>query len=138
MEKRYEVTKHGEQWIDTSTPIVCPECGEIARETSHRYTHKDFLRDTFRVRYDWNEYRCDNCKCNFKDSDKHTEKTIVDIEVGKLLSLIAFIIIFIYIIISIIVGLLGYAEDCFYLFMLLFIPGGFIWFPALACYFDWT
>lgn len=136
MGKRYEVINHGEQWIDTSTPIICPECGEIAKEISHGYTYKDFFRDTFKVRYNWNEYRCDNCKCDFKDDDKHIEKTIVSIKVEKLLSLIGIIISIIYIIVITIIGILGYGEECACLFLLFLIPGGFFWLPALVYYFD--
>lgn len=69
--KKYTVKKHGNMFVDTSEPIICPECGELV-EDKGKYDCKSnwVFFDCFLIRTETTDYRCDNCKCQFCEDPK--------------------------------------------------------------------
>lgn len=135
--KRYSVSKHGNQWIDTSTPVICPECGEIVEHKSKQDNWCSYLRGTIKVKYEWYEYTCSNCKCSFEDTAEYVNTVRVIINKWKVVALIIFLLAFIYIGVAIFYGVTGRGDACCGMMMILFVPLSIPIVAAIGKYFDW-
>lgn len=98
MKKKIKVVTHGNTWIDTSTPIVCPECASLnVKEHIHNNSewHGPFL-----VGYTEKICSCKDCNCRFKISkDKKSINRICVDEISGIIALCSF---FIFIVLTII------------------------------------
>lgn len=64
MKKKIEIITHGNTWIDTSDPVVCPECTSLnVKEDTHNSTR---WRGPFKISYSGKTYSCKDCNCHFK------------------------------------------------------------------------
>ena len=78
MSKEWKVVKHGTNYIDISSPIICPECGNLIEKVSHieKKSGEWFFFDIFR-KY-WSEERCTCQRCNCEVSRQINKKLEVD------------------------------------------------------------
>lgn len=66
MKKKVKIVTHGSTWIDTSAPIVCPECASL---NVKEYTYNDSeWHGPFLVGYSEKICSCEDCNCRFKIS----------------------------------------------------------------------
>lgn len=83
--KRVKILKHGDQWVDTSAPIVCPECASL---NVKEYTYNDSeWHGLFLVGYSEKICSCEDCNCRFKISKD--KKSINDCCWDELFGIIA-------------------------------------------------
>lgn len=61
--KRVEILKHGDQWIDTTAPIVCPECASLEVK-KYKNSNTDWS-GPFSIRHEKDECLCEVCNCRF-------------------------------------------------------------------------
>lgn len=64
MKKKVEIITHGNTWIDTSTPIVCPECAGL-NVKEDIYNNSEW-RGPFKIGHSGKTYSCNDCNCCFK------------------------------------------------------------------------
>lgn len=64
MKKKVKIITHGNTWIDTSTPIVCPECAGI-KIKEDIYNSSEW-HGPFKIGYSEKTYSCKDCNCHFK------------------------------------------------------------------------
>jgi uncharacterized paraquat-inducible protein A len=89
--QKVKIIDHGNTWIDTSTPKVCPECASLN-------VKENIFRDSrwhgpFMVKSISQEFYCRDCKCRF--STNKEKRHIVDVsweELSGYIALITFII----------------------------------------------
>ena len=103
--KKYTVKKHGDMFVDTSEPVICPECGELV-EHKGRYDYESdwVFFDCFLVRTETTDYICDNCKCQFCEDpemhivevDWHDLSYIIILTLCILLWIVSFILWFVF------------------------------------------
>lgn len=99
MKKKVEIVTHGNTWVDTSVPTVCPECGSLNVE-EHTYNNSKW-RGPFYINYSRKIYSCKDCNCSFKTSkDKKGIKRVEAGELSGIIALCSFIIFIILLIIS--------------------------------------
>lgn len=102
MRQKVKIIDHGNTWIDTSTPKVCPECASLN-------VKENIFRDSrwhgpFMVKSISQEFYCRDCKCRF--STNKEKRHIVDVSWDELSGYIALITFVISLILSIIIGIL--------------------------------
>lgn len=87
MRQKVKIIDHGNTWIDTSMPKVCPECASL---NIKEYMHDDSRwRGPFYIKYIETVYQCNDCHCSFKlDKDR---KKISDISLDEFFGYIALI-----------------------------------------------
>ena len=64
MKKKIEIITHGNTWIDTSTPIVCPECAGL-NVKEDIYNNSEW-HGSFKIGHSGKIYSCKDCNCCFK------------------------------------------------------------------------
>ena len=64
MKKRVKIITHGNTWIDTSTPVVCPECAGI--NVKEDIYNSSEWHGPFKIGYSGKTYSCKDCNCHFK------------------------------------------------------------------------
>lgn len=99
MKKKVKIVTHGSTWIDTSAPIVCPECASL---NIKEYTYNDSeWHGPFLVGYSEKICSCEDCNCRFKISKdkKHINDCCWD-ELFGIIALCSFIILVVLMIIS--------------------------------------
>lgn len=74
MKKKVKIVTHGSTWIDTSAPIVCPECASL-NVKEYTYNNSEW-HGPFLVGYSKKICTCEDCDCRFKISKD--EKSIND------------------------------------------------------------
>lgn len=102
MRQKVKIIDHGNTWIDTSTPKVCPECASLN-------VKENIFRDSrwhgpFMVKSISQEFYCRDCKCRF--STNKEKRHIVDVCWDELSGYIALITFVISLILVIIIGIL--------------------------------
>lgn len=108
MRQKVKIIDHGNTWIDTSMPKVCPECASLN-------VKENTFRDSgwigpFRVKSIKQEFYCKDCKCRF--STNKEKRHIVDVCWEELSGYIALITFVISLILLIIIGILwGTGKD---------------------------
>lgn len=105
--RKVKIISHGNTWIDTSTPIVCPECASLNVE---EYIHDDSRwRGPFYIKHTEKVCQCNDCHCRFKlDGDR---KRISDICWDAFFGYIALITIILFLTILIIALWLYHDSD---------------------------
>ncbi len=102
MRQKIKIIDHGNTWINTSTPKVCPECASLnVKENTFRDSN---WYGPFKVRSIKQEFYCKECKCRFS-TDKE-KRHIVDVCWEDLSGYIALITFVISLILVIIIGVL--------------------------------
>lgn len=101
MKKKIKVVTHGNTWIDTSTPIVCPECASL---NVKEYTHNNSeWHGPFLVGYTEKIYSCKDCNCQFKmGKDKTSIRNCCWDEISGIIALCSLIIFVVLVIICVI------------------------------------
>ena len=96
MSKKWKVVKHGTNYVEVSSPIICPECGDLIEKVDRieNLSSEWFFFDSFKRH--WSEEHCVCSNCNCKISRKINKRLQVDW--SDLLSLIIFSSLFISII----------------------------------------
>ena len=86
MSKEWKVVKHGTNYINIFSPIICPECGNLIEEISHveKKSSEWFFFNIFKKH--WSEERCICQKCNCEVSKQINKK--LEVDWSELLSLI--------------------------------------------------
>lgn len=99
MKKRVKIVTHGSSWIDTSAPIVCPECASL---NVKEYTYNDSeWHGPFLVSYSEKICSCEDCNCRFKISkDKKSINDCCWDELSGIIALYSVIILVVLMIIS--------------------------------------
>lgn len=102
MRQKVKIIDHGNTWIDTSTPKVCPECASLN-------VKENIFRDSrwhgpFRVKSISQEFYCRDCKCRF--STNKEKRHIIDVSWEELSGYISLITFVISLILLIIIGIL--------------------------------
>lgn len=99
MRKKAKIVTHGNTWIDTSAPIVCPECASL---NVKEYTYNDSeWHGPFLIGYEKKIYSCKDCDCRFKISkDKKSIKNYCLDELSGIIALCSVIILIVLVIIS--------------------------------------
>lgn len=66
MKKKFEVVKHGKEWVDLNTEVIlCPEC---ASEDIHQYMNRQSKwHGPFQILYTEIFYSCKCCGCHFRE-----------------------------------------------------------------------
>lgn len=102
MRQKVKIIDHGNTWIDTSTPKVCPECASLnVKENTFRDSG---WSGPFKVKSIKQEFYCKDCKCRFS-TDKE-KRHIVDVCWEDLSGYIVLITFVISLILLIIIGVL--------------------------------
>lgn len=102
MRQKVKIIDHGNTWVDTSMPKVCPECASLN-------VKKNKIQDSewygpFKVKSISQEFYCKDCNCRFS-TDKE-KRHIVDVCWGDLFGYIALVTFVIFFILLIITGVL--------------------------------
>jgi ABC-type dipeptide/oligopeptide/nickel transport system permease component len=100
--QKVKIIDHGNTWIDTSMPKVCPECASL--NVKKNTFQNSGWHGPFKVKSIKYEFYCRDCKCRF--STNKEKRHIVDVcweELPGYIALITFVISFI---LSIIIGVL--------------------------------
>ena len=93
MKKKIKVVTHGNQWIDTIAPIVCPECASLDVK---KYKNSDTnWSGPFHIKYERDECLCKTCNCRFVIGKER--KSICDVSWDEIWFIIASITIIIFI-----------------------------------------
>lgn len=95
MRQKVKIINHGNTWIDTSTPIICPECASLNIE---KHMHDDSeWRGPFYIKHTEKVCQCNDCHCSFKlDTDK---SKITDVCWDEIFGYIALITLILFLII---------------------------------------
>lgn len=102
MRQKVKIIDHGNTWVDTSTPKVCPECASL-NVKENTFQDSGWL-GPFKVESIKHEFYCKDCNCRFiTDNEK---KHIVDVCWEELSGYIALITFVISLILVIIIGVL--------------------------------
>lgn len=91
MRQKVKIINHGNTWIDTSTPKVCPECASL-NVKENTFQDSGWL-GPFMVESIKQEFYCKDCNCRF--STNNEKRHIVDVcweELPGYISLITFVI----------------------------------------------
>lgn len=87
MKKKIKIVTHGNTWVDTSTPIVCPECASL---NIKEYTHDNSeWYGPFYINHSEKICFCEDCNCHFKISKD--KKSISRVCVDKIFGIISMI-----------------------------------------------
>ena len=102
MRQKVKIIDHGNTWIDTSTPKVCPECASLN-------VKKNTFQDSewygpFKIEDISQQFYCKDCHCCFS-TDKE-KRHIVDVCWDDLFGYIALVTFVIFFILLIIIGVL--------------------------------
>jgi hypothetical protein len=100
--QKVKIIDHGNTWVDTSMPKVCPECASLN-------VKKNKIQDSewygpFKVKSISQEFYCRDCKCRF--STNKEKRHIVDVSWEELSGYIALITFMIFFILSLIIVVL--------------------------------
>ena len=105
--KKVEILKHGDQWIDTKTPAVCPECASLeVKEYVNNSTH---WAGPFKILHTKKECQCEICHCRFLIGKE--EKSINDVSWEELFGYIAGITFLIFIVLIVITAGVWHDRD---------------------------
>ena len=91
MRRKVKIIDHGNTWIDTSMPKVCPECASLNVKTNT--FQNSGWHGTFKVKSIKHEFYCRDCKCRF--STNKEKRHIVDVsweDLSGSISLITFVV----------------------------------------------
>lgn len=73
--RKVKIISHGNTWIDTSTPIVCPECASLNVEKDTFQYSK--WHGPFKIENISQQFYCKDCHCRFSiDKDRKKISTI--------------------------------------------------------------
>lgn len=91
MRQKVKIIDHGNTWIDTSTPIVCPECASLNVKKNTFQESRWF--GPFKVKSIEQEFYCKDCICRFKlEKDRKEISEICLSEFFGYIALITFIL----------------------------------------------
>lgn len=105
--KRVEILKHGNQWIDTTAPIVCPECASLEIK-EYKNSNTDWS-GPFSIRHEKDECLCKTCNCRFVIGKER--KSICGVVWDEFWGIIALVTLIIFIILLIITACLYHDRD---------------------------
>lgn len=105
--RKIKIINHGNTWIDTSTPIVCPECASLN-------VKKDTFQDSrwhgpFKIENINQQFYCKDCNCRFS-TDKE-KRHIVDVCWDEIFGYIALITLVLFLIILVVAISLYHDSD---------------------------
>lgn len=105
--RKVKIINHGNTWIDTTTPIVCPECASLN-------VKKDTFQDSrwhgpFKIKNISQQFYCKDCHCRFS-TDKE-KRHIVDVCWDEIYGYIALIALVLFLIILAVVVFLYHDSD---------------------------
>lgn len=106
MKQRVIIIDHGNTWIDTSTPKVCPECASLNIK-ENKIQDSGWL-GPFKVKSIKQEFYCKDCKCRF--STNKEKRHIIDVCWEDLSGYIALITFVISLILVITIGVLAETD----------------------------
>ena len=100
MKKKIEIASHGNTWVDTSAPIVCPECASL-NVKEYTYNSSEWLGPFF-IGYTEKIYSCEDCNCRFKiNKDKTSIRNCCWDELFMWIFIFALILFLILVVISV-------------------------------------
>ena len=91
MRRKVKIIDHGNTWIDTSMPKVCPECASL--NVKKNTFQNSGWHGPFKVKSIKHEFYCRDCKCRF--STNKEKRHIVDVsweDLSGSISLITFVV----------------------------------------------
>lgn len=90
MRQKVKIIDHGNTWIDTSIPKVCPECASL-NVKKNTFQDSGWL-GPFKVKSIKHEFYCEDCKCRFStDNEKRHIVGVCWEELPGYISLITFV-----------------------------------------------
>lgn len=105
--KRVEILKHGNQWIDTTAPIVCPECASLEVK-KYKNSNTDWS-GPFHIRYEKDECLCKTCNCRFVIGKER--KSICSVSWDEFWGIVTLVTLVIFIILVIIAACIWHDRD---------------------------
>ena len=132
MKDKWKVVKHGTNYVEISSPIICPECGNLIEkiDSIESLSSEWFFLDIFKKH--WSEEHCACSSCNCEISRQVNKRLQVDWS-----SLLTFIIILFFVIsiigLCVFIPLFCAKEETIYLILLLVSAGVFIFVLILLC-----
>lgn len=102
MRRKVKIIDHGNTWIDTSMPKVCPECASL--NVKKNTFQNSGWHGPFKVKSIKQEFYCRDCKCRFSTGKE--KRHIADVCWGDLFGYISFITFIIFSILLLITAVL--------------------------------
>lgn len=102
MRRKVKIIDHGNTWIDTSMPKVCPECASL--NVKKNTFQNSGWHGPFKVKSIKQEFYCRDCKCRFSTGKE--KRHIVDVSWEDLSGSISLITFVVCLILLLIVGVL--------------------------------